>query len=401
MPLLSFAKTDPTSVAQLSVQQLVAAAGEGELLDSSLCSAEFREYLTQVEPERIAAYSAQCLTQPLQKGGQILQDLVNELGRRLGYQVSNGRYSGVVGHVGYDGLWSYPGLPSLVVEVKTTDAYRLSLDKLAEYQRKLVEKELCSPDASILIVVGRQDTGELEAQVRGSRHAWSVRLISVESLIQLVAIKLEVGSPQVNARIRNLLRPAEYTRLDALIELVFSAAKDVDGSEPLPVQGGDGKAVAASPETTGYDFTPTAELHAKRALIVSALGKKRGVELKKQSRATYTSPDDKVRAIISLSKRYHKPAGRPYWYAYHPDWDDFLEGAPKADFVLGMMDRQEAYALPVETIRILLPKLNTTTPANGKTYWHIHIMESGGELSINVPGGDNLPLAAFAVGPTE
>jgi len=35
----------------------------------------------------------------------------------------------------------------------------------------------------VLIVVGRQDTGELEAQIRGSRHAWDIRLISAEALL--------------------------------------------------------------------------------------------------------------------------------------------------------------------------------------------------------------------------
>jgi hypothetical protein len=34
-----------------------------------------------------------------------LQDIVNEIGKRLGYEVQNGRYQGVVNQSGFDGLW--------------------------------------------------------------------------------------------------------------------------------------------------------------------------------------------------------------------------------------------------------------------------------------------------------
>lgn len=397
MPLLSLAKADPTTVAALSIQQLVANAGDGDLRDGSLCSQEFREYLQGSAPERLADYARQCLAQPLAKGGLILQDVVNELGRRLGYQVENGRYGGVVGGVGFDGLWSVPQLPSLVVEVKTTDAYRLSLDKLAGYQRKLVEKGVCTSDASILIVVGREDTGELEAQIRGSRHAWSVRLISVESLIQLVAIRLDIGA-SIDDRIRNLLRPAEYTRLDSLVDLVFSAAKEVEQTTQAPTEHADRPADEdEGGSTSAFQFTPSADLHAKRADIVAALSSRAGKALIKRTRASYASQDGSFRAIVSLSKRYDKPPGRPYWYAYHPDWDEFLEGAEDGLFVLGMMDKQHAYALPVKVIRSVLDKLNTSTPPNGKVYWHIHILEDGEELSLYVPGAPSLSLKPYAV----
>jgi hypothetical protein len=54
-----------------------------------------------------------------------------------------------------------------VVEVKTTDAYRISLDRTADYREKLILSDYTDKTSSMLIVVGRDDTGELEAQVRG------------------------------------------------------------------------------------------------------------------------------------------------------------------------------------------------------------------------------------------
>src|ERR1035437_10220874 len=66
--------------------------------------------------------------------------------------------------------------PDLIIEVKTTDYVTVRLEKIAEYKEKLLAESKVSKDASILIVVGREDTGALEAQVRGSRYAWDMRL---------------------------------------------------------------------------------------------------------------------------------------------------------------------------------------------------------------------------------
>jgi hypothetical protein len=44
----------------------------------------------------------------------------------------------------------------------------ISLDTISEYRRKLVDTGQIDKSSSILVVVGRNDTGELEAQVRGS-----------------------------------------------------------------------------------------------------------------------------------------------------------------------------------------------------------------------------------------
>ncbi len=38
----------------------------------------------------------------------VLQDLVNELGKRLDYDVRNGRYQGTASTIGFDDLWFSP-----------------------------------------------------------------------------------------------------------------------------------------------------------------------------------------------------------------------------------------------------------------------------------------------------
>ena len=44
-------------------------------------------------------------------------------------------------------------------------------------------------DISILVVVGAEDISEFEAQVRGSRFAWDIRLLGVKSLFRLLKLK--------------------------------------------------------------------------------------------------------------------------------------------------------------------------------------------------------------------
>lgn len=118
------------------------------------------------------------------------------------------------------------GTPS--VEVKTTDAYRIALDTIAAYRDKLrTEKQIVGVD-SMLIVVGREDTGELGAQVRGSRHAWDMGLISVDALAHLAKLKESTEDAATGTKIRSVLVPKEYTRLDGLIDVLLTAAKDVE-----------------------------------------------------------------------------------------------------------------------------------------------------------------------------
>jgi hypothetical protein len=418
MPLLSIFDSAPDSVAKFSIEQVVSAAGDGVLKDDSACSSELREYLGKIATEKIARYVDHCLTVPFSKGGMVLQDLVNELGRRLDYEATNGRYKGVQGKIGFDGLWLSPEGHTLVVEVKTTDAYRLSLDTLATYRHKLEAAGKLGATSSILIVVGRQDTGELEAQIRGSRHAWSIRLISAEALIKLVLLKENTEAVETGLKMRSLLTPIEYTRLDRMVDVMFTTATDVE-EEPEPEPNEDDDAVTTSNEPSPalvagagtpaatvslatankgtWHFTDAQLLQAKREDVVAAIARKEAVSLVKKSRALYWNAKRDVRAACAMSKRYTGKNQAPYWYAYHPQWDTFLEDADRGFFVLGCMDADVAYAIPHGTMKQLLPLLHTTSSKPGGSYWHVHLVERPGGLAMSVPKGEPLALQPFQV----
>jgi hypothetical protein len=166
MALLQFWTSNRDGVLSQSIKQVVTTAGDGTLRDGSECCRELRLFLREVPSEQLFRYARHCLESAFEDSGYVLQDVVNELGRRLDFAVEDGRYQGVRNIVGFDGCWRRRGEPDLVVEVKTTDRYAMSLDTLATYRTKLISEGRVGIDASILLIVGRSDTGGLEAQVR-------------------------------------------------------------------------------------------------------------------------------------------------------------------------------------------------------------------------------------------
>jgi hypothetical protein len=386
MPLLSIWQTNPGAVEQFTIEQIVNAAGDGNLKDNSECSKELRSFLSEIDSAKLEEYVERCLSSPFQKGGMVLQDLVNEFGRRLDFEVANGRYQGSSNAIGYDGIWRSPEGHSIVVEVKTTDAYRVSLDTIAEYRNKLLKSDQLSSSSSILIVVGRQDTGELEAQVRGSRHAWDIRLISTDALMRLVSLKQEADAPETGTKIRSLLIPKEYTRLDGMIDVMFTTAKDVEAGAETDLE------EAEQPSSDGekikgvWQFTKYSLLQAKRDSILNAFGKREDVNLVKKTRALYWSPSKNVRVACTISKRYPKNPSIPYWYAYHPSWDQFLSEGARSFLILGCMDLDLAFAMPRDVIKSQLDFLNTSRDVDDSVmYWHIHLQEDEGEISLLLP----------------
>ena len=158
-------KDKPAFLDGKSFRQLIQLAGDGRLRDGSVASAELREWLSAIPLERLRSCAEECLSNSFEDSGHALQDAVNEIGVRLGFKVTAGRYRGVKNAVGNDGLWVGEDGFAILVEVKTTDTYRVNLDTVAEYRKKLIaEAKFDAENSSILIAVGRQDTGDLEVR---------------------------------------------------------------------------------------------------------------------------------------------------------------------------------------------------------------------------------------------
>jgi hypothetical protein len=393
MPLIQLWEKTPDIVLQYNIKQIVSAAGDGVLSDNSECSKELRHYLHNIPPEKLFEHVEYCLSNSFERGGFALQDIINELGRRLDYDIEAGLYRGRPNQIGNDGLWRAPDGQSIIIEIKTTDAYRINLDTVASYRTKLIERGRITNQSSILIVVGRNDTGDLEAQIRGSRHAWDARIISTEALVKLVELKVKSDEDETTEKIRSLLIPFEYTRLDNIIDVMFAAAKDVEAGAEEAEQIPDEVENETNDGEYKQDRTPKAILDRVRRRALDALGKRENTTLIAHKRAQYWSGDKKVRVVCSVSKLYNRGY---YWYAFYPHQQKFLSEAEDSFVLLGCVDSQLAYAIPYEIISGILPYLNTTENDH-RTYWHIHLQPSGnGDFYLPIPKkGEKFDLKPF------
>jgi hypothetical protein len=378
-------------IASKRINQIIHWFGDGRLLDGSQCSQDLRAFLSEVPSKRLGEFVEHCLTEPFDNSGLVLQDLINEFGRRLDFEAENGRYKGKQGAIGYDGIWRHK-THDFVIEVKTTDAYTIRLDTIAGYRQELLRAQKIKPESSILLVVGRHDTGSIEAQVRGSRYAWDVRIVSADSLAKLVTLKEETEE-DTSVKITEILKPIEYTRVDKIIELAFSAAREAGDGDEITEDEPD-----TDDETQRYvqEHTPRKIIDSSRERALSALSQNVGVPLIRKSKALYWSPDQghQVRAVATVSKRYK---GRFFWYAYHPTWDAFLAEGASGYFLLAGIGLPQAYAIPRAWIHSMLPRLNTTKTED-KTYYHIHLEQlAGGAMQLKHAAGEVTSVEQFAL----
>ncbi len=183
----------------------------------------FREFLQQevCEVSQIQEYIEECLKNSGDQYNRALQDLINHLGRFLGFDVTFGRYQGVKGKIGFDGHWKSHTDFHIVVEVKTTDVYSIRAATLVGYVDGLIsEKFISSWDNALgLYVVGRPDAElrQLENAIVGEKRTNQLRIISTTSLLTLAELmnKYQIAHEEILA----LLRPSG-PKIDPIVDLM-------------------------------------------------------------------------------------------------------------------------------------------------------------------------------------
>jgi hypothetical protein len=282
----------------------------------------------------------------------------------LGFVVEAGRYRGTPGEIGFDGLWRSPDNNALVVEVKTTDAYRIDLDAVAAYRRNLIAgQKVKEANSSILIIVGRSDTGDLEAQVRGSRHAWDIRLISIDALLHLMQLKEDLEDPKIMDKIRRVLMPQEFTKVDGIIDLVFSTAADVKKEAEFIEEPEEDESNHRKPKFVPVNFRDACATKVQEYL---------GQPLVKRSSAVYSTPDEKLVVICINSREYKNVTNSGYWFAFHPHQRDLIQNRDRAFVALGCGSKDSILLIPALDFVPLLKNCHKTERED-RYYWHIRI----------------------------
>jgi hypothetical protein len=365
------------------IQQIIPFAGEGKLRDGSTTSAELRELLSLVPLDLLKSYADQCLQESFTDSGLALQDIVNQVGTRLGFSVEYGRYHGVRNQPGHDGLWASEDGRAILVEVKTTDAYRIDLNTLAGYRKTLIQAgKISEANSSILIVVGRQNTGDLEAQVRGSKHAWDIRMISVQALLKLMSIKERLENPLVLKQIRSILTPQEFTRVDGIIDVVFLAAEDVTAADGL-----EEEAAGDSEDEPGEEKEGKQDHVAFNAASIEHISRHLQKALVKETRVTWRSPDNAVGVLCKVSRAYRRPNRNGYWFSVHSTPHELLGEVRQPYIAFGCGSPDSVLLIPYGDFLKWTEGLNFTRMENGECYWHIRISEEKGRFHLLLKKG--------------
>ena len=403
MSLLNLWKDSPEQFENKQVHQIIGFAADGVLHNESAASLEFRELLGSIPVEFLLSYANDCLERSFTNSGFALQDIINEVGRRLGFEVEGGLYRGIRGEIGFDGLWSFPSGHNVVVEVKTTDTYRVDIDRIAEYRRRLIsDGRIDENQSSILIVVGRDDTGDLEAQIRGSRHAWDVRLISISSLFRLLSIKDTVDDPQIVQRICEILIPKEFTRLDHIVDIVFSAAEDASEEEE---EFEDNESEYEQETIEPSSFSRSEKSVAFHGACVQMFANHLSIQLNKKSRTTYESRDKSIRVVSLVSKDYERLKENPrtniglFWFGYRAYHREFAESTSSGYLILGCGSPDDVLAIGAEKVAEWVPGLNSSTKrTTSLVHWHFHITKEGDRFFLERKRGfERVDITEFRI----
>ncbi len=195
----------------------------------------FRNYLQAnvSKPGVLRDYIESCCGNSGDQYNRALQDLINRAGELLGFKVDYGRYKGVIGEIGHDGLWSSPAGLFVVAEVKTTDAFSIDTATLLGYVDKLISgKKITDREHALgLYIIARpdHDLAQLENSIVAEQHVNQLRLMSAESLLKLTELACEYGIE--HEKLLMLIRPSG-PRLDSVIDLMAELiAQEKQGPE--------------------------------------------------------------------------------------------------------------------------------------------------------------------------
>jgi hypothetical protein len=192
--------------------------------DPQSASGRFRDYLKENvdRAANVRSFVDDALNLRDDQANRALQDLVNHIGRLLGFDVEFGRYRGVQGQIGFDGLWRSPETNQcLVVEVKKSETYTIGTPTLLGYINELVSAGRVELDQTHgIYAVGRIDKNirQLEKTIQAEGRERQLRVATIEALLHLLDLQQDYNLK--HSEVTKFLLPPGPS-VDPPIELLF------------------------------------------------------------------------------------------------------------------------------------------------------------------------------------
>lgn len=233
---------------ELTLDRIVDLAGEWT--DDSRASHQFRSLLEdeQTPTEDVEGYLHEALQGAESYHNRALQDIVNNLGQRLGFQVEYGVYQGNTNTIGFDGHWISTAATDnihLIVETKTSTTYTIDPGQAGKYMDKLAAtNDLNSGQIYGLYVIGRGDIDTISKTVLGSQYRDRMRVITAQQLLNL--LKIQQNSGLLHEQIVDVLLPINAVDVGQIVELIQDVIEFQDENS--------GTTTTTEPEPEGADW---------------------------------------------------------------------------------------------------------------------------------------------------
>jgi hypothetical protein len=185
-------------------------------------------------------------------------------------------------------------------------------------------------------------------------------------------VKEDIEDPQIQSRIHSVLRPREFTRLDEIVELLFSTAEDIKQEQAVEDD------VLEQDESDANDSTDTVDTKPKFVPVafhdacIRRIEKVLGTSLLKRSRATFSAPDQDLRLICAISREHIRGGTHSYWFAFHPHQARYLSGSDRSFVAFGCGSEHQLLLIKYTEFAPWLDGMNETTTRD-RTYKHISI----------------------------
>ena len=376
---------DPSKVKGKSITQIVTMLADGKLTDTGQTAPAFRDFLNNCRIDQLESYISQMVAEA--SDGKIFQDIVNTIGKKIGFDVLHGLYQGKKNAIGFDGFWSHKGL-NLVIECKTTDAYRISTKTLLGYSNQLKEEKGLRVAPPILLVVGRVDTGDIEAQIRGSRADDRISVIGVESLLSLAKAAVELSDGPAADSLRNILLPQDYTRLDDLTALITNVINEAQQTSQDQVEADESAFVKTSDKKPENAYMNAQSLtdQLRSSMVISSIQSLGKLEkASSRSRAQFVTKGGEIYFFLA-SKRY-SDTYQHFWYSIQHSWKEIWE-QKGGGLVLGLEGKQHFYIVDFITVLKWTKFLNETLKPD-RQYWHLALKETHDKIEVLLSKSDN------------
>lgn len=292
----------------------------------------FRHFLKENVKEigQVRDYVEECLRISGDQYNRALQDLVNHIGGFLGFEVTFGRYHGIPGQIGFDGLWKSPSVFNIVVEVKTTEAYAIKTATLLGYINELISKRRIppSPNTLGLYVVGRPDPEirQLENAILAERRTDRLRLISVDSLLSMAEMmnEYDVNHEDILAVLRPS-RPSVDPIVDLMARLV--AQREVEAPPEIKEEKEKPPEIQIEGEVA-YWLTPckSEEDYTSEEAIQTLVGQEKIYAFGERTPGRkYIKPGDGIcfyatgKGVVGHAKVTSLPEKKPHPKVHHPE----------------------------------------------------------------------------------